>query len=149
MKLPLKTYLSALAFIWLGYVAGISFLEAPLKFQAPGITLSLGLGIGRIVFATLNKVEWVLAVGIFGLAFLQSSTVPLRRLIVALVAILICQTVWLLPYLDARAETIIAGGTPPASSLHWLYIALEAAKLPLLFIIGIKNLQAILYDTKS
>ena len=36
--------------IWTGMVLGISFLEAPLKFQAPNITTILGLGIGKIVY---------------------------------------------------------------------------------------------------
>ena len=38
----------------IGAIAAISFLEAPLKFQAPGITIPLGLGIGRLVFTALN-----------------------------------------------------------------------------------------------
>ena len=37
-------------------------VQAPLKFGAPGITLALGVGIGRVVFAALNRVEVVLAV---------------------------------------------------------------------------------------
>ena len=37
----------AITFIWAGMICGISFLEAPLKFQAPGITLELGLGRDR------------------------------------------------------------------------------------------------------
>lgn len=41
----------ALTFVWLGMVLAISFLEAPLKFRAPGVTLPIGLGIGRLVFA--------------------------------------------------------------------------------------------------
>lgn len=45
---------AATAFIWLGMVLAISFLETPLKFRAPGITLPLGLGIGRLVFRALN-----------------------------------------------------------------------------------------------
>ncbi|GCE41717.1 probable conserved transmembrane protein [Rhodococcus wratislaviensis] len=36
----------AVTFIWLGMVVAISFLEAPLKFRAPGVTVPLGLGIG-------------------------------------------------------------------------------------------------------
>ena len=52
---------AAVVFVWLGMVAAISFLEAPLKFQAPGITVQLGLGIGRLVFRALNAVEIVLA----------------------------------------------------------------------------------------
>ena len=30
----------AVTFVWLGMVLAISFLEAPLKFRAPGITIS-------------------------------------------------------------------------------------------------------------
>lgn len=52
---------AAVVFGWLGMVLAISFLEAPLKFRAPGITVPLGLGIGRLVFRALNAVEIVLA----------------------------------------------------------------------------------------
>ena len=47
----------ALTFVWLGMVLAISFLEAPLKFRAPNVTLQIGLGIGRLVFRALNTVE--------------------------------------------------------------------------------------------
>src|SRR6478735_1965752 len=43
--------------LWLGMVVAISFLEAPIKFRAPGVTLPVGLGIGRLVFKALNGVE--------------------------------------------------------------------------------------------
>ena len=51
----------ALTFVWLGMVLAISFLEAPLKFRAPDVTIRIGLGIGRLVFTALNAVETVLA----------------------------------------------------------------------------------------
>ena len=51
----------AAVFIWLGMVLAISFLEAPLKFRAPEVTIALGLGIGRLVFRALNICEVVLA----------------------------------------------------------------------------------------
>jgi hypothetical protein len=38
----------------LGAIIAISFLEAPLKFLAPGVTIPIGLGIGRLVFTALN-----------------------------------------------------------------------------------------------
>ena len=51
------------AFTWPGMVLGISSLEAPLKFRAPGVTVALGVGrwalgvgIGRLVFRALNVV---------------------------------------------------------------------------------------------
>ena len=55
---------TALTFLWLGMVFAISFIEAPLKFRAPGVTLPIGLGIGRLVFRALNGAEVVCAVGI-------------------------------------------------------------------------------------
>lgn len=48
---------AAVSFVWLGMVLAISFLEAPLKFRAPNVTLQIGLGIGRLVFRALNTVE--------------------------------------------------------------------------------------------
>lgn len=53
---------SALIFFWCGCVTAISFLEAWLKFRAPGVTVPIGLGVGRLVFAALNKLEWALAI---------------------------------------------------------------------------------------
>jgi hypothetical protein len=52
---------AAVIFVWVGLVLAISFLEAPLKFRAPGVTIPIGLGIGRLVFRALNTVEVVLA----------------------------------------------------------------------------------------
>lgn len=49
-------------FLWLGLVTGTPFLEAPLKFRASGITIALGLRIGRLVFRALNRCEAVIAV---------------------------------------------------------------------------------------
>ncbi len=33
---------AALAAFWLGLVVAISFIEAPLKFRAPGVTIPVG-----------------------------------------------------------------------------------------------------------
>ena len=73
----------ALTFLWIGFVCAISFMEAWLKFQAPEVTLSIGLGIGRLVFQTLNKIEWVFAIGIIitlPLSTVASTVETLRRL---------------------------------------------------------------------
>ena len=40
----------AITFVWLGMVLAISFLEAPLKFRAPNVTLQIGLGISNVLF---------------------------------------------------------------------------------------------------
>lgn len=44
--------------LWLGLLLGISFIETPLKFMVPGMTL--GLGIGQLVFTAMNIVQVVL-----------------------------------------------------------------------------------------
>jgi hypothetical protein len=54
----------AVSFTWWGLVLGISGLEAPLQFRAPGISTALGLGIGRPVFRALNLVELLCAVAL-------------------------------------------------------------------------------------
>ncbi|WP_174805795.1 hypothetical protein [Hymenobacter jejuensis] len=116
-------------FVWAGMVAGISFLEAPLKFTAPHITVPLGLGIGRIVFAALNKAELMLGtVALVSAFFLR---VPLRTWVGLLTVsiILLLQTFWLLPALDVRALALLAGHAPPANALHPIYIGLEIIKL--------------------
>ena len=53
---------AAAMFVWLGMVIAIFFLEAPLKFRAPGVTVPIGLGVGQLVFRALNTAEVILAV---------------------------------------------------------------------------------------
>lgn len=118
--------------LWAGMVIGISFIEAPVKFTAPGITLALGLGIGRLVFGVLNKVEIALCtVALLGLLF-NHGTRKEWTLLGSLTSILLLQTFWLLPTLDVRTLAVIAGNTAPGSNLHYLYIGLEVIKLVLL-----------------
>ncbi|MCA1625352.1 MAG: hypothetical protein LC778_16450 [Acidobacteria bacterium] len=47
----------AVPFIWFGLIGGISFMEAPLKFQAPNITIPLGLGMGVLFSKHLIKAK--------------------------------------------------------------------------------------------
>src|SRR5215207_3052654 len=95
----------AVPFIWFGMIGAISFMEAPLKFQAPGITLPLGLSVGRLIFFALNKIEIVLAV-IFILSLIGSRAIGRAAIVsfACIILILITETVWLLPVLDVRAE---------------------------------------------
>lgn len=125
-------------FTWVGFVCGISFLEAWLKFRAPGVTLPIGLGIGRLVFGALNKVELVLAAAIV-IDLLPSKAALSQWSWIGLpVALLLLQTVWLLPSLDARAELVIQNGPAPPSQLHFVYVAFEVVKVVTLAVFGIR-----------
>ncbi|MET9230746.1 hypothetical protein [Lentzea sp. NPDC003310] len=121
----------ALACIWLGMVVAIS-IEAPLKFRAPGITLPLGLGIGRLVFRALNSAEILLAAATALTFALAPRPAAATALLVALAVTLAVQVAVLRPRLEARAALIIAGETPPKSRTHLVYIALEGVKVVML-----------------
>lgn len=128
----------AVPFIWFGLLGGISFLEAPLKFQAPGITIPLGLGIGRLVFFALNKIEIALAILMIFLLFKAKPKNRFPLFSFAVIAfLLLLETVWLLPILDARAVLIVGGETVPDSNPHLIYIGFDAAKFVLLFALGV------------
>ncbi len=127
----------AVPFVWLGMVLAISVLEAPLKFRAPGVTLALGLGIGRLVFRALNLAEVTLV------AILTAvCSVTLRpgitgwALLGAAWGLLVVQIVLLRPRLDRRALQIVAGGDLPPSRQHLAYIALEGVKIVVLVALG-------------
>jgi hypothetical protein len=126
----------ALACVWLGMVVAIS-IEAPLKFHAPGITLPLGLGIGRLVFRALNRAEAVLAAATAATFAFTSPPLAAAVLLVAVVVTLAVQVLVVRPRLEARAQLIIDGGTPPRSRAHLAYIGLECAKVLMLAAFGI------------
>lgn len=142
-----KNYSIATVFIWIGFVGAISFMEAWLKFRAPGVTLPIGLGIGRLVFAALNKVEWTLLILflLFQYPFKTISRAAIRALLCAGI-VLIVQTGWLLPALDARAELYIIGASVPASNLHLYYVAAEGIKMISLIFLGS---SVLLHSTKT
>lgn len=132
--------------LWMGFLLAISFMEAPLKFQAELVTLPIGLSVGRIIFGTLNKIEWVL----LALILLSEAMNRLRhgtpQWTVVLLAILCFQSFWLLPALDARAVLIIEGNLLPPSNTHFYYLAFEVAKLTALVLysrLAIKSFRQI------
>lgn len=132
-------------FLWIGFVGAISFMEAWLKFRAPGVTLPLGLGIGSLIFSALNKVEWVLAIIVaLDLFWFNRTGIDTPRLffLIALV-ILVLQTLWLLPALDARVPLYQQGVEVPASPLHFYYVGIETIKVICLFVTGIHFLRSI------
>jgi len=136
-------------FLWAGFVCAISFMEAWLKFTAPGVSLSIGLGIGRIVFRALNIVEWILAIVILINMVRQRELGLAEALPLICVFMLILQTVWLLPALDDRAELIVQGQLPDASLLHYYYVVAEVIKVVCLFVYGIKLIVSTGINTRS
>ena len=133
------------AFLWSGFICAISFMESWLKFRAPGITMPVGLSIGKIVFSALNKVEWAFAIFIVSGMFFKNDKVGYQAEIsfLLILVILIVQTAWLLPVLNKRAKAIISGKTLPPSVIHWYFVIAELVKLVLLFLFGLSLLYSI------
>jgi hypothetical protein len=119
-------------------IGAISFLEAPLKFRAPNITIPLGLGIGRLIFFWLNKIEIMLAILMLISFFKAKPKNKFQLYSFAVIALLlILETLWLLPVLDARATEVINGTAAPFSGGHFIYIAFDSIKFLLLFALGV------------
>jgi hypothetical protein len=119
----------AITFVWLGMVLAISFLEAPLKFRAPNVTLQIGLGIGRLVFRALNTVEVVLALVVLAVIVAHP---PVPAVIVAFVvafAALALQLVAVRPRLNRRSDKVLAGLNAPRSRGHYAYVGFELIKV--------------------
>jgi hypothetical protein len=127
----------AASFIWLGMVLAISFLEAPLKFRAPGVTLGIGLGIGRLVFRALNSVEIVLAVAVLVALVLGRTSVTAVVLFGIAVLALVVQLVGVRPRLTRRSDAVLAGHEGPRSRVHYVYVALEIVKVIALAAFGV------------
>jgi hypothetical protein len=141
MKVICRFLQIAVPLVWCGLIIGLSFIETPLKFQAPEITLERGLGIGRIIFSVLNKVELVLFVLLVVSIFYQRLDVLRWLLLSFILLILAGQTWWLLPILDEKAIKIIAGETVVSSSHHFIYIVFEVLKIYCLLFFGYQTFK--------
>ena len=123
-----KAVAVAAVFVWLGMVLAISFLEAPLKFRAPGVTLQLGLGIGRLVFRALNTAEVVLGATVLVALFIDAPPMPAVVAILVAVAALALQVLAVRRWLNRRSDAILAGAQAPRSRGHYVYVGLEVVK---------------------
>jgi len=130
-----------ISLIWFGMTVGVSMLATPVRFTASTITRPVALDVGRVVFAALNKAEFVALIVL--LILVRASGLARTFLVPAfgLALILLAQAIWLLPELSARTDLIIAGVEPGSSIAHAAYSILELTKLLLLVYVGSRSLQ--------
>ncbi|BBY16987.1 hypothetical protein H7K36_10855 [Mycolicibacterium litorale] len=132
----------AALFVWLGMVLAISFLEAPLKFRAPGVTLQLGLGIGRLVFRALNTSEAVLAAVVVVSFVVRPPSAGVVVAAAVAIAVLAAQVLAVRPRLSRRSDAVLAGADGPRSHAHFVYVGLELIKVIALVAAGVALLVA-------
>ena len=123
--------------VWLGMVLAISFIETPLKFRAPGVTLQIGLGIGRLVFRALNACELALAAAVVAAFVVRSPTTGIAVAAGIAVVALLAQVLIVRPRLTLRSDAVLAGDDGPRSRAHWAYVGLEIPKVIALLVAGI------------
>lgn len=127
MTLPPAVTVAAV-FVWLGMVLAISFLEAPLKFRAPNVTLPIGLGIGRVVFRALNAVEVVFAIVIVAAIVARPPSIRVSATLAVAIVVLAVQILAVRPRLSRRSDQVLAGLDAPRSRGHLVYVGLEVVK---------------------
>jgi hypothetical protein len=127
----------AAVFVWLGMVFAISFIETPLKFRAPGVTLQIGLGIGRLVFRALNVCELGLAAIVVVCFAIAPPAAGIAVAAAVAVVALLAQVLAVRSRLTRRSDAVLAGGEGPRSHAHWAYVGLEVVKVLALLIAGV------------
>lgn len=142
---------------WIGLIIGISFIEAPLKFTAPGITIPLGLGIGRRVFLAMNITEVaigiVLIIALISLwrsnraqAIVHFSAMRLYSIIA--LAMLLAKTAIIRPLLAVETDAVLAGTSEGGSATHYYYIGVEAVLFIALVLLVIAAVRGLLAPTQ-
>lgn len=120
--------------VWAGAILGVSLIATPVKFQAPSLTMPVGLQVGRYTFGLFSNVE---------LAFLVATILaaaiarPRRIIVLALAAVaiqLLVERFWLLPELDGVVSQILAGAPVVFTASHWVYAVLDVSKAVLLVV---------------
>ena len=146
-RIRIELWRLVLPVLWFGMVAAISFIEAPLKFQAPGITIPLGLGIGRLVFAALNVAEGLTLLALTILSFWPAAfRIAGARVMVwfGLVAVYAVKIAFVRPPLNARTDLVLQGADPGQSPWHYVYIACDGITMLLLVVAAVLAARALL-----
>lgn len=130
-----------LLLLWAGLSMGVAFLATPVKFMAPSLTLPVALDVGRHTFRIYNDIELGLLIFLVALAA-WSKTRRSAYLGLAVPGVVVAvQALWLIPALDDRVSTILAGGQPAPSNLHVAYVGVELLKVLWLLAFGLGDLR--------
>jgi hypothetical protein len=130
----------AAVFVWVGMVLAISFLEGPLKFRAPAVTLRIGLGIGRLIFRALNTFELFFAIVVTVALFDERTPATVDVPLAVAVTALLFQLLLVRPLLAHRTIEVLVGDEGTRSRAHYTYVALELVKVIALVITGVSLL---------
>lgn len=120
--------------LWVGGMAALDFIDAPLRFATPAISRNQAVALGQAVFARFNRVEVALGVlALIAAAVARSArwTVMVTALMLLLAAV---QTFYLTPEITRLASGLDFVNRTPGDpryaairSLHGAYAVAEIA----------------------
>lgn len=135
---------AVIALIWLGALAGVSFLSTPAKFAVTDLSLPVALQVGQVTFAAFARVEWVFALALLAACGWAWRIAPWRLGLAVLIAAgVLARALWLLPALSGRVAMIVAGESPPSAPHHAIYAAIEGVKALALTALAFLALRAL------
>ena len=118
--------------LWIGLLTGVCFIATLAKFHAPSLSRQAALDVGRTTFAAWNHVEWGLLILALPLLLYSENRLDSVLAFGMVGAVLLTQTMVLLPVLNGRAGAIIAGAKPAPSADHAVYVAADILKTAIL-----------------
>jgi len=119
--------------VWLGLLGGLAFIETPLKFLAPGMTLDIALGVGRLVLTAADIAGAAFLVAITLLALPRPRVGAASRWVLGGIwLVLVVQVGVVRPLLNARTDLVLAGVDPGESPLHIVYVIADVLLAALL-----------------
>ncbi|MGW9157551.1 hypothetical protein [Microbacterium sp. NPDC055665] len=129
----------------LGAIIAISFLEAPLKFLAPGVTIPIGLGIGRLVFTALNVLAGVVLILLTAVSVRARTGRATLSILGAIWLLYLVEVSVIRPVLNQRSDLVIAGAAAPGTNwAHYAYIAADVSLVGLLIALIVVTVRKVL-----
>ena len=120
--------------LWIGGMAALDFVDAPLRFAAPALSRNQAVALGQAVFARFNRIEVACGVAALAAAVAARSarwTVAITALMLLLALV---QTLYLTPEITRLAAGLDFVNRTPGDpryaairSLHSIYATVEIA----------------------
>lgn len=111
--------------LWVGGMAALDFIDAPVRFASPLLTRNQAVGIGQAVFARWNPVEWTLALIALAAALLAASPIWTAWLLGFMLVLVTVQGWYLAPAITRLSQGLDfvnrASGDPRYAAIRHLH----------------------------
>ena len=120
--------------LWIGGMATLDFIDAPVRFATPALTRNQAVALGQAVFARFNQIE--VACGVAALAAAMAARSPRWTVVVTAVMLILAavQTFYPTPEITRLAAGLDFVNRTPGDpryaairSLHGVYAVVELA----------------------